>query len=476
MQSNQIPIKFQIPFANSAGAIYITNPLPVPSQQGIQVDAASFTDGYPPACFAPGGAPLGNDTNGILFMMSSWDRWYQAGGPVQWDSSFSSLIGGYPKGAVVASVTTFGQYWLSNTENNTTNPDAAGAGWQAIYGVGSVSASSLLQSSAGLGLPMLNGQLVAMVGGNALTITVQTLAGNTPSATDPVWFVFRSPTPGIGTPIIVQVTSSLTATVPAFSTLAFAASTPARLWVEAFYSGTAVSLAVMNVLSGTSIYPLSGWGIASTTAFSAGNANGAQIFYSSSALSGRNYAVLGYLTWEAGGTLGTPGNWSAVPTRIEPFRSGVLLPGGIVQRQRTNFPLVATGVTNTFAISNAIPPNTAGDQYMTQAITPSSSANILDVHAIGIYSANTTSRYACALFQDSTTNALTASISEPVAVGVEIPLSNSYELLAGTLSSTTFKWRAGNAGGNASTFNGSAGAQEFGGVANSFMSVMEVVA
>jgi hypothetical protein len=81
--------------------------------------------------------------------------------------------------------------------------------------------------------------------------------------------------------------------------------------------------------------------------------------------------VLGYATWETG--LATPGTWSAGPTRIQLFGAGEPLPGDILQVQRTDTGVVATGTT-LIPFDNTPPQNTEGDQYMSQAITPSSAA------------------------------------------------------------------------------------------------------
>ena len=126
-----IPTKFPIPWGNSAGGGFI-RPIPVASQISIQAGAASLTDGFPPITFTPVGAggipPFGQDFNGIFNQITAWSRWYNAGAPVGWDSGFSSSIGGYPKGSVVAA-STFGNYWLNTVDNNATNPDSGGANW-----------------------------------------------------------------------------------------------------------------------------------------------------------------------------------------------------------------------------------------------------------------------------------------------------------------------------------------------------------
>lgn len=132
MQYANIPGKMPIPWGANATSSYIRT-VPNNSQTGVQPGAASFVDGFPPLCAVPVSAggipPFMQDFNGILNMMTQWLRWFQAGGPVIYDPVFQSAIGGYPNGAVVFSTNTVGLQWRSTVENNTTNPDAGGAGW-----------------------------------------------------------------------------------------------------------------------------------------------------------------------------------------------------------------------------------------------------------------------------------------------------------------------------------------------------------
>jgi len=133
------PTKIQIPFASSAGGAYVRT-VPVASQIGIQNGAASYTDGFPPLNFTPinagGVPPFGQDMNGIIRDISAHARWWAAGGPVYYDSTHQTAIGGYPLGAVVQSATTTGKFWYSSTENNVTNPDTGGAGWSNTFTMG----------------------------------------------------------------------------------------------------------------------------------------------------------------------------------------------------------------------------------------------------------------------------------------------------------------------------------------------------
>jgi len=128
MQSSNIPSKIPLPFAYAG----TKNTIPVNSQIGIVDGKASLTDGFPPLTFTPlsagGKPPSGADFNGILNEITAIQQWQSAGGFFTYDAGFSTLINGYPKGAVVQS--TFGGLWISTSENNTTDPDSLSSnGW-----------------------------------------------------------------------------------------------------------------------------------------------------------------------------------------------------------------------------------------------------------------------------------------------------------------------------------------------------------
>ena len=126
MLAASIPYKFAQPFANDAGPTFLTDPIPLTT---ATPNAASLEQGFPASTFSPGGAPRGADFNGILFAISAWNQWQQAGGAVPYDSAFQTAIGGYPAYAEVASVTTPGKRWISQVDNNTSDPDTGGLNW-----------------------------------------------------------------------------------------------------------------------------------------------------------------------------------------------------------------------------------------------------------------------------------------------------------------------------------------------------------
>ncbi len=131
MQLSQIPTLVPLPFAANG----TKNTIPEASQIGITAGAASLNDGFPPLTFTPlaagGVPPSGADFNGILNLLSANTQWANAGGFYEFNSSFASAIGGYPKMALLAKSSGQG-YWLNLQDNNSNDPDTGGAGWIAF--------------------------------------------------------------------------------------------------------------------------------------------------------------------------------------------------------------------------------------------------------------------------------------------------------------------------------------------------------
>lgn len=144
----------------------------------------------------------------------------------------------------------------------------------------------------------------------------------------------------------------------------------------------------------------------------------------------------------------------------------------MVQQVYTQTGAVATGTT-AIPADNTIPQNTEGDQYMSLAITPTNASNIL-VITVGANATNSAStNLGIALFQDTTANALVASLDQTSAASGPEQMTLKWIMAAGTTSATTFKVRIGAATGATTTFNGSVGARYYGGVMCSFMHIQE---
>jgi hypothetical protein len=171
MLSTARPSSFPIPFGANAGGSFI-RPIPVNSQIGVLDGAASLNDGFVPDNFtviAGGGVPpFGQDMNGILKQATSWCQWIEAGGPVIWDSTFSTAISGYPKGARVDSAIVLGAQWYSIVDGNATNPDdpLTSANWARV-GIPAGMPMPFLTSTTPIGFVTMNALTIGNASSNA---------------------------------------------------------------------------------------------------------------------------------------------------------------------------------------------------------------------------------------------------------------------------------------------------------------------
>lgn len=363
---------------------------------------------------------------------------------------------------------------LSGTAANLT------AGTASAVASSGLTASALASSAVEIG-SMTNGTIVHSRTGNAETIAIKTFAGTDPSASDPVIVLFRNTTVGTGDYAVIKLTAATSITISSGSTLGFTSAVAGRLWIVGFNDAGTFRLGVINCVATaanpgtgrdvTGITALGAWGIASSTAEGgAGAADSAQTFYTGTAVTSKAYAVLGYSSWESG--LTTAGTWVTAPTRIQLFDPSVSLPGTPVQVAFNYTGATASGST-IIPADDTIPQNTEGDQYMTQAITPSSACNALNVEAVVMLQNGNGGLNTAVLFQDSTANGF-AALTQPGAAAAAITVNRL--LLSQTTSSTTFKARAGNNGATAVQFNGVSGTGRlYGGIYSSRMTVTEIM-
>jgi hypothetical protein len=340
----------------------------------------------------------------------------------------------------------------------------------------------LMRGSAGL---IDNLSIACSVGSSALTIALKTRNGNDATSANPIKIPFRNVTAATGDYAEMPVAAASSLVVSSGSTLGARSGVPFRLWFVGFNDGGTFRLGVINCVTSvagagsgsdvTAIYPLGAWPVASSTAEGgAGAADSAQVFYTGSGVTSKAYSVLGYATWESG--LATAGTWDAAPTRIQLFEPNVPLPGRVVQTRRTPTGALGSGTT-TVPYDDTIPQSGEGTEFMTQAITPTSTANVLAIESLANLRLNATDTgIVGALYQDAVANALTAQAHYPVGASSQVVNHLRHLMLAATTSATTFKVRAGPSSAATLNFNGDgSGARVFGGVMNSFIEAVEVM-
>lgn len=317
----------------------------------------------------------------------------------------------------------------------------------------------------------INLSFTASVSSNALTVAIKGTDGNDPSSSNPVAVPFRSATAASGDMDVISISAATSLVISSGSTLGTTNSTAFKIWLVGFNDGGTFRLGAINCYSSGAIYPLSQFGIASSTAEGgAGGADSAKVFYTGSAVSSKSYTVLGYLTYESG--LATAGTWASAPTRVQIFTPQTTLPGHFVQVAYTSSGAVNTTATG-LPYDDTIPQNTEGKQIFTLTMTPSSAAHVLNVKAQGVMAGDTDGRVALALFRDSGANAVAVGGHDCGAVNIHAQVDLYYSVLSGTSSSTTFNVRYGAPSGTV-TFNGEGGGRIYGGTYGSFMEMREM--
>lgn len=132
-----------------------------------------------------------------------------------------------------------------------------------------------------------------------------------------------------------------------------------------------------------------------------------------------------------------------------------------------------TGST-TIPSDDTIPQNTEGNEFMTATITPKDASSTLIIEVQGHFSNGAGTDMTMALFQDTTADALTATVKAPISTTLPEPLTIIHSMTSGTTSATTFKVRAGSSAAGTTGFNASpAGARALGGVINSRIVITE---
>lgn len=117
--------------------------------------------------------------------------------------------------------------------------------------------------------------------------------------------------------------------------------------------------------------------------------------------------------------------------------------GKLVQFKSAEY-TTRTSVTTVIPFDDTVPQNDEGTEILTLAITPKSTSNKLIIECLlPMYDIGQASVAACALFQDSTADALAVAANVNYAANYFQQLSLVHIMDAGTTGSTTFKIRVG---------------------------------
>lgn len=160
-------------FGFSAGASYITTPIPFASQQPNP--RASYTDGFPPQTVGATATdpPDVRDFNGILYSATANIAAFTAGQFNQFNSSVATQNSGYEIGSVVFAADGSG-FWINLTSGNSNNPDtsaAATSGWAPLDQYGLTPITGLTNVNVTLTAPQAAKDIITLAG--TLTGNVQ---------------------------------------------------------------------------------------------------------------------------------------------------------------------------------------------------------------------------------------------------------------------------------------------------------------
>jgi hypothetical protein len=182
--------------------------------------------------------------------------------------------------------------------------------------------------------------------------------------------------------------------------------------------------------------------------------------------------VLGYFDYSSG--LATAGTYASAPTNVCVAGHDVALPGQAIQSFRTSETGKVDIGTAVIPLDDTAPAIGEGTLAMTRAISPIFATSVLEIRAQALVNSEGGDNLIGALFRDSTCIA---------AGAVSINTSDETDFIelaarerADVTSSLSYTVRLGSQGGATVYLNGRNAARLFGGVANSFLEVRELVA
>lgn len=342
--------------------------------------------------------------------------------------------------------------------------DADKAEIRAWAGTVETALNALLSNSV-----LINGKIVASTSANVLTIAIKTMTGNDPSSSDPVYVVFRDDSLPSGIQDVITIQAALSLIVPATATLGAENNVSNRFWLVIINDSGTPRIGITNLYTAGQFYALEEYGVIDAVD-PVGNSAG--VVYANADVSAKPFRILGFLSYET--ALATAGVWAADPDVVALWSSAMKLPGARVQLLRSVSAATASGTT-TIPHDNTIPQqSTEGVEFLTQAIVPKSKANILKIRASLMISTTALGHMTTALFQDAIENAIAARSQHIATNNTVASITFEFTMVAGQITSTTFKIKAGGSAAGTFRLNGVSGAQIFNGVGFSLLEVEEI--
>lgn len=190
--------------------------------------------------------------------------------------------------------------------NNSTPPDGFPEGMfpSQVNNSAREMMAALARYSDMLGIPHINVGFTAAVASNDLTITLKNVAGNNPSATDPVCVFFRNTTLATGQRLAINYTAATSVVLPGGGSLGFANSETDFIYVWAVYDGTNRDIGISATPSHDDTV------LHSTTTIGTGS-DSADVIYTTTGRTNAAIRLLGRLTIQYG-----TANWTNAPSNL----------------------------------------------------------------------------------------------------------------------------------------------------------------
>lgn len=299
---------------------------------------------------------------------------------------------------------------------------------------------------------------------NDLVLTLTSANGSTPSATNPVWFPFRSSTANSGAMTWDKMTATETLTLPSTGTLGAGASEQIRAYVYALRNGAddiELCIARQALWSGDTLQ--------TTTAIDA-TSDSTTVLYSTTARTTKPIMLVGVIEITS---TSTPGQWTTVDN-VSVWQPGMRKTGDVVQIVKNSTTNKLTSATITPAIDDSIPTDAEGGALLNVTITPISAINRLYSKVNTVLATASSNHAVVTLFIDSSSAATRTFPTHTSGTNQYKTLIGEYDQLAGGVTSQVWEYRYGGPATTYINFDGASAADDWGATVETIVSVQEV--